>query len=237
MSLPGFSIQRPVTVLMACLIAMLLGAIAFIQIPVDLMPETEYPTIRVTTRYEGVAPEEMETLIARPLEQSLASAPGVEEITSSSSEGNARVRVRFVYGTDLDEAANELRARIDRRRNLLSEDIEAPVMYKFDVSQFPIMFLSVSSKEMDPKELRHYAEKNLQYRLERTPGVAQARVSGGLRRQIHVYLDLKKIRALDLSVAQIVQTLRSENLNRPVGPVFEGRYEVLLRTQGEFENL
>jgi HAE1 family hydrophobic/amphiphilic exporter-1 len=237
MSLPEFSIQRPVTILMACLIAMLLGTIAFIQIPVDLMPETEYPTISVTTRYEGVAPEEMETLIARPLEQSLASAPGAEEITSRSSEGTASVRVRFVYGTNLDEAANELRERIDRRRNLLPDDIESPVMYKFDVSQFPIMFLSVSSKDMGPKELRHYAEKNLQYRLERTPGVAQARVSGGLRRQIHVYLDLKKIRALNLSVAQIVQTLRSENLNRPVGPVFEGRYEVLLRTQGEFENL
>ena len=237
MNLPEFSIHRPVTVLMACLVAMLLGAIAFIQIPVDLMPETEYPTISVTTRYEGVAPEEMETLISRPLEQALASAPGAEEVTSSSTEGNSSVRVRFVYGTNLDEAANEVRERVDRRRNTLPDDIEPPVMYKFDVSQFPIMFLSISSDTKGPKELRHYAEQSLQYRLERVPGVAQSRVSGGLRRQIHVYLDLKKIRALNLSVAQIVQTLRRENLNRPVGPVFEGRYEVLLRTQGEFENL
>ncbi len=237
MSLPEFSIHRPVTVLMGCLIALLLGTIAFVQIPVDLMPAMEYPTISVTTRYEGVAPEEMETLISRPLEQALASAPGAEEITSSSSEGSSSVRVRFVYGTNLDEAANELRERVDRRRNTLPEDIEPPVMYKFDVSQFPIMFLSVSSETKGPKELRHYAEQNLQYRLERVPGVAQSRVSGGLRRQIHVYLDLKKIRALNLSVSQIVQTLRRENLNRPVGPVFEGRFEVLLRTQGEFENL
>ena len=237
MNLPEFSIHRPVTVLMACLIAMLLGAIAFIQIPVDLMPEMEYPTISVTTRYEGVAPEEMETLISRPLEQALASAPGAEEITSSSTEGNSSVRVRFIYGTNLDEAANELRARIDRRRNSLPDDIDPPVMYKFDVSQFPIMFLSVSSSTKGPKELRHYVERSLQYRLERVPGVAQARVSGGLQRQIHVYLDLKKLRALNLSMAQVVQTLRRENLNRPVGPVFEGRYEVLLRTQGEFENL
>jgi HAE1 family hydrophobic/amphiphilic exporter-1 len=207
MNLPEFSIHRPVTILMACLIAMLLGTIAFIQIPVDLMPETEYPTISVTTAYEGVAPEEMETLVSRPLEQALASAPGVEEITSSSSEGNSAVRVRFLYGMDLDEAANELRSRIDRRRNSLPEDVEPPVMYKFDVSQFPIMFMSVSSNELGPKELRHYAEKNLQYRLERVPGVAQARVSGGLRRQIHVYLDLKKLRALNLSVSQVVQTL------------------------------
>ena len=237
MSLPEFSIHRPVTILMACLVAILLGTIAFVQIPVDLMPEMEYPTISVSTRYEGVAPEEMETLVSRPLEQALASAPGVEEITSVSSEGSSNVRVRFVYGSDLDEAANELRSRIDRRRASLPEDIDPPVMYKFDVSQFPIMFLSIRSDEMDAKQLRHFAEKNLQYRFERLPGVAQARVSGGLRRQIHVYLDLKKLRALNLSVAQVVQTLRRENLNRPVGPVFEGRYEVLLRTQGEFKNL
>ena len=88
------------------------------------------------------------------------------------------MRVRFVYGSDLDEAANELRSRIDRRRASLPEDIDPPVMYKFDVSQFPIMFLSIRSDEMDAKQLRHFAEKNLQYRFERLPGVAQARVFG-----------------------------------------------------------
>ena len=124
MSLPEFSIQRPVTVLMGCLIAVLLGGIAFVRIPVDLMPETEYPTISVNVGYEGVAPEEMETLVARPLEQTLAAAPGMEEITSSSSEGRASVRCRFLYGTDLDEAANDIRARIDRRRTMLPDDID-----------------------------------------------------------------------------------------------------------------
>ena len=96
MSLPEFSISRPVTVLMGCLIALLLGGIAFVRIPVDLMPETEYPTISVNVGYEGVAPEEMETLVARPLEQALAASPGMEEITSSASEGRAGVRCRFL---------------------------------------------------------------------------------------------------------------------------------------------
>jgi HAE1 family hydrophobic/amphiphilic exporter-1 len=237
MSLPEFSIHRPVTVLMACMVAILLGAIAFWQIPVDLMPETEFPTLSVNVTYEGVAPEEMETLVVRPLEQSLASAPLLEEITSSASEGQASVRLRYAYGTDLDEAANDLRARIDRRRNALPDDIDPPTLYKFDISQFPIMFLTVASDQMDPKELRHFAEKSIQYRMERVPGVAQVRVSGGLRRQIHVNLSLKKMRALDLSMAQVVQTLREENLNRPVGPVHEGRYEVLLRTEGEFKSV
>ena len=237
MSLPEFSIHRPVTVLMACTIAVLLGAIAFVKIPVDLMPETEYPTLSVNVAYQGVAPEEMETLVARPLEQTLASAPNVEEISSSSSEGRASVRLRFAYGIDLDEAANDLRARLDRRRDSLPDDIEPPTLYKFDVSQYPVMFLTISSDEMDAKELRHFSEKNIQYRIERVLGVAQARVSGGLRRQLHVSLDLKKLRSLNLSVSQIVEKLRRENLNRPVGPVREGEFEVLLRTQGEFQSV
>jgi HAE1 family hydrophobic/amphiphilic exporter-1 len=237
MSLSEFSIHRPVTVLMACMVAILLGGIAFVQIPVDLMPETEYPTLSVNVTYQGVAPGEMETLVVRPLEQALASAPGLEEITSSASEGRASVRLRYAYGADLDEAANDLRARIDRRRDALPDDVDPPTLYKFDISQFPIMFLTLASDEMDPKELRHFAEKSVQYRMERVPGVAQVRVSGGLRRQIHVQLSLKKLRALDLSMAQVVQTLREENLNRPVGPVHEGRYEVLLRTQGEFKSV
>ena len=237
MNLAEFSIRRPVTILMVCLVAILLGTIAFVQIPVDLMPEIEYPIISVNTSYEGVAPEEMETLIARPLEQALSSAPNAEEITSSSSEGRASVRVRFVYGTDLDVAAADLRARIDARRTSLPDDADPPTLFKFDVSQFPIMFVTVAAEDMDSKQLRHFVEKSIQYRIERLPGVAQARVSGGLRREIHVDLDLNKLRALDLSVAQVVQTLRRENLNRPVGPVREGRYEVLMRTAGEFKRL
>jgi HAE1 family hydrophobic/amphiphilic exporter-1 len=237
MSLPEFSIHRPVTVVMACLMAILLGAIAFLEIPVDLMPETEYPTLSVNVGYPGVAPQEMETLVARPLEQALAATPGVEEVTSSSSEGRASVRLRFNYGMNLDEAAAEMRSRLDRARGSLPDDIEPPTLYKYDVSQYPIMYLTVASPTMDAKELRMFAEKNVQYRLERTPGVAATDIRGGLRRQIHVKLSLEKLRALNLSVNDVVNTLRNENLNRPVGPVNEGRYEVLVRTEGEFRDI
>ena len=237
MSLPEFSIKRPVTVLMLSLMAILLGAISFVRLPVDLMPEITYPTLSVRAEYPGVAPEEMENLVARPLEEAFAAAPGVEKITSTSSEGSVNVRVNFVHGTNLDEAANELRSRLDRRRGSLPEDMPPPILFKFDVSQFPIMFLTVASDDMNSKELRRFVEKQIQYRLERVPGVAQFTVRGGLRREIHVDLDLQKLRSLNLSVASVVQTVRRENLNLPVGPVREGRFEVLLRTQGEYRNL
>lgn len=237
MSLPEFSITRPVTIFMGVLMVLLLGGIAFIELPVDLMPESVYPTISVRAEYPGVAPEEMENLVARPLEEAFAAAPGVEEITSTSSEGSTYVRVAFTYGTNLDEAANELRTRLDRRRSSLPEDMQPPIMYKFDVSQFPIMFLTVAATDLDARQLRHFVEKQIQYRLERVPGVAQFTIRGGLRREIHVDLDISKLRALDLSVARVVQIVRQENLNRPVGPVHEGQFEVLLRTQGEYQNL
>ena len=237
MNLSTVSIQRPVTVLMACLVAILLGGVAFVNIPVDLMPETVYPTISVRAEYEGVAPEEMETLVVRPLEEAFSAAPHVERISSSVYEGLCYVRVGFDYGVDIDEAANELRTRLDRRRRYLPEDMDAPSMYKYDSSQYPILYLAVSADNMDAKELRHFVEKQLQYRLERVPGVAAFSVRGGLRREIHVDLDLKKLRALELSITHVVDTLRRENMNRPVGPVDEGRFEVLLRTRGEFQSL
>ena len=236
MSLSSFSIERPITTYIMAAVAVLMGAISFYRLPVDLMPESEYPTISVRTGYPGVGPEEIETIISRPMERTLTSAPGVDRITSTSSEGSSSIRVMFTWGTNLDEAANEIRARIDRVRGTLPPEVEPPTLYKFDASQSPIMFLSLSG-DMDPRTLRQFAEDEIQYRIERVPGVAAVDVRGGLKREIHVDLILEKIKALDLSLAQVVSAIRAENMNLPVGPVNEGRYELLIRTQGEFENV
>jgi len=237
MNLPDFAIRRPVTTLMMCLIAILLGGVAFMEIPVDLLPEITFPMMSVQATYAGVAPEEMETLVTRPLESAFAAVPGVEEITSTSSEGSSSIRIAFEYGTDLDAAADELRSRMDRMRGALPEDMESPVLFKFDVSQMPIMFLTVGAANMDQRELRSFVEDNVQYRLERVAGVAQVSVVGGLQREIHVSLDLQKLRALDMNVADVIRIIQNENLNRPVGAVQEGRFEVLLRTQGELTEM
>jgi HAE1 family hydrophobic/amphiphilic exporter-1 len=235
-NLPAFSVRRPITVYMFTSVLVLLGAISFMRLPVDLMPEIQNPTITVRTSYPGVAPEEVENLVTRPLEASLSSAPGIYRISSTSSEGTSAIRVNFDWDVNIDEAANEIRTRVDRMRGALPDDAEPPTIFKFDTTQFPIMFLAVSAA-MDPRELRTLLEKDIQPRLERLPGVAAVDIRGGLRRQIHVKPSIEKLRSYNLSVNQITSILRLENQNRPAGPMDEGKYEVLVRSQGEFDNV
>ena len=236
MSLPATSVRRPITVYMFMSVIILLGAISFMRLPVDLMPEIQNPTLTVRTEYTGVAPAEVENLVTRPMEAALSSAPGVYRINSTSSEGSSSVRVQFNYDVNLDEAADEIRTRVDRVRGALPEGALPPTIFKFDTNQFPIMFLAVSA-DMEPRELRTLLEKDIQPRVERVPGVATVDIRGGLRREIQVKLSIEKLRSYNLSVNTIVNILRAENQNRPVGPMDEGRYEVLLRSEGEFQNV
>ncbi len=236
MNLPKLSIDRPVLVTVFFLIITLMGAVSFLQLPVDLMPDVSMPTLTVRTAYTGVGPQEMEELVSIPLERSLASTPGVREITSTSSEGNSSIRLSFEWGTYLDAAANEVRTRIDRTRGQLPEDAETPTIFKFDLNSFPIIFLGVSG-DMDPRTLRDFVENQIRYRFERIPGVAQADIWGGLTRKIHVKLKRAQMNGLKIDPSQVVAALRRENLNEAAGQVDEGAFEVLMRTQGEFRSL
>lgn len=236
MNLPAFAIRRPVTIIVFFLILSLLGGISFMLLPVDLMPDISLPTVTVTTQYEGVGPEEMEELVSIPLERALAATPRVKEITSTSSEGSSQVRLSFDWGTDLDTASDDIRTRIDSVRGSLPRDATTPRIFKFDVSAFPIIFLGVSGN-MPPRELREFVEKQIQYRFERIPGVAQADIWGGLERQIHVKLDGQKMDSYRLSPSQVISALQRENLNEPAGHVVEGDFELLMRTEGEYSSL
>lgn len=236
MNLTELAIRRPVLITVVFLIITLLGGVSFLRLPVDLMPDVSFPTLTVQTTYGGVGPEEMEELVSIPLERALSATPGIEEITSTSSEGNSRIRLSFAWGTDLDAATDEVRARLDRARGQLPNDADTPTVFKFDVSDFPIIFMGVSG-DMDPRELREFTDKQLKYRFERIAGVAQANVWGGLSREIHVNLDRSQMHALRINPNQVITALRRENVNEPVGQVVEGDFEVLMRTQGEYVNL
>jgi HAE1 family hydrophobic/amphiphilic exporter-1 len=239
MSMPRLAIHRPITMMMISGIIILLGVISLTRLPVDLLPDVSQPTVSVRVNYANVGPLEMEELVTRPLEQQLSAVSGLEQLNSTSSEGQSQVRLNFTWGTDLGEAMDDIRQRIDRVRGRLPEDADPPVVQKFDPNTQPIMSLGVENTtgNYDRVQLRELAENVLSPRLERVPGVASVTVGGGLRRQIHVDLSREKITALDLSVDRIVNILRSENQNIPIGEVYRGDQALLLRSQGQFENL
>jgi HAE1 family hydrophobic/amphiphilic exporter-1 len=236
MSIPRLAIERPITMFMLSAVVMLIGGLSLARLPVDLMPDVSFPSITVRVGYGGVGPLEMEELVTRPIEQALSAVAGLERLESTSSEGSARVTLNLAWGTDLNEAADDIRNRLDRVRGRLPEDADAPVMFKFDASAAPIMGVGLEG-DYDRVRLREIAEHDLSQRLERVPGVAAVTTEGGLRRQIHVELSKEKIRALDLPVDRVVNLLRTENQNIPLGEVDEGDRTYLVRSQGQFENL
>lgn len=237
MSLAETAVRRPVATTMICLVVIVLGSIAFTRLPIDLLPEVSYPSLTVSTSYQNVGPQEVEELITRPMEEAMAAISGVEEIVSTSSEGQSSVRIAFTWGTNLDEAANEVRARIDRVKGRLPEDADPPTVFKFDLDAFPILFLGVSSKAYDEVDLREFVDLQVKYRLERVPGVAAVDLRGGLNRQMQVNLNRDKLLSLGLSADRITSILRQENLNRPAGKIEEGNSNIYLRTVGEFEKV
>jgi HAE1 family hydrophobic/amphiphilic exporter-1 len=229
-------IHRPILTTIIFLVVIILGLVSFSRLSIDLMPEITYPIISVITDYGNVGPEEIEESVTRPIEEALAAVQGVEEITSTSTEGQSRVRVAFNWGTDLDVAANDIRDRIDRVLSILPEDISRPMIRKFDLSSFPIIILGVSSN-LNPLDLRQIVDDQVKYRLERVLGVAAVDIRGGLSREIHVNLSVDKLNAIGLSTDEILFALQSENRNIPAGLYEKGNLDILVRTQGEYNNL
>ena len=236
MKLSRFSVHRPIFTVMMVMIVVILGMTSLSRLPIDLMPDISYPTISVSCAYENAGPEEIEELITRPIEQAMSAVPGVEELTSTSVEGQGSVRVTFTWGTDLDTAANDIRDRLDRIIDHLPEESDRPTLRKFDLASFPILILGASSR-LDPVQTRLILEEQVKYRLERVPGVAAVDIYGGLEREIHVSLDPAKINALAIPLDQIVRQVREGNVNVPAGTVEKGNFEITIRTPGEYTDL
>jgi HAE1 family hydrophobic/amphiphilic exporter-1 len=232
-SLSEFAIHRPIFTIMLLLIVLVLGFIALTRLPIDLMPDITFPTLNVSTSYPNTAPEEMEQMITRPIEEAMSSVPGVEEIFSSSSQGGSTVRIMFDWGTNLDEAANDIRERLDRVIGRLPEDVDRPTLRKFDPAQMPVLMLGALS-ELDPIQVRKIIDQQISYRIERVPGVASIDVWGGLEREIQVNLAPDKVKALGLPLDLIIAKIRQENIDVPAGTIEKGNYEIVVRIPGVY---
>jgi HAE1 family hydrophobic/amphiphilic exporter-1 len=236
MSLPGFSVRRPIFTTMVTLVVVILGAVSLSRLQIDMLPDIEMPTLSIRTEYEGASPEVMERLVTQIIEEIVATVPGVVEIRSTSSEGNSDVRVSFVWGTDIDTAAIDVQGKLEDELNELPEDIVRPRIRKFDIASFPVVLLGISSK-LDPVELTELIEVQIRYRFARIPGVAQVDLWGGFNREVRIELDPDRVKALGLPLDRVLNVIRDANLDLPAGKIEQGRYEVTLRAPAEFTNL
>lgn len=237
MNLPKLSINRPVTITMFFLGIVLLGFISWGRLPQELFPPINYPQITVMTSYEGAAPEEIETLITKIIEEATGTVNNVKRISSTSKEGLSLVMVEFNWGTNMDFASLSVREKIDLIKERLPRDAKEPIVVKYNPFDLPVMTISVTSPTRAPLELRHICKKVIKDELEKIEGVASVEITGGLEREILVEVDQPRLMASGLSILEVVNSLKMANLNYPAGTIKESFYEYLIRTIGEFQTV
>ncbi|MBS3985969.1 MAG: efflux RND transporter permease subunit [Selenomonadales bacterium] len=237
MSLPAFATSRRITVLMLVLITVVIGVMSYTRTPVDLLPNMNFPMAAVLVSFPGAAPQEVETLVTRPLEGTLATVSNIREVSSTSSAGQATILLSFNWGTNMDFAALEMREKIDLMRRLLPAEVGAPTVMKFDPSLMPIMAVDFGSDTRTGAELRDLADRVLASRLERVAGVASVSVSGGQQTGIEVRLDPAKLEAMGITLAQVTGALRTASLNLPGGTLSVEGQEYLIRSVGQLTSL
>ncbi|MFD2531838.1 efflux RND transporter permease subunit [Gracilimonas halophila] len=236
-SLSKLAVDRPITFLMTTLILLGFGMYGLQNLRLNLYPDVSFPTITVYTSYEGVAPEDIETLVTRPIEESVGSISGIRRVRSLSSQGASVVKLNFEWGTDLYQAENDVRKELGFVERQIPDDAETPLVFSYDPNQEPIVVLTVTSNARSARELRTYSKQVLEQRIERINGIASAETSGGLERQINVRINNQQMRLYNLTIAEISQKLQQENIQVPAGQLTEGNTNYSLRTIGEFKNV
>jgi HAE1 family hydrophobic/amphiphilic exporter-1 len=235
-SLTDTAIRRPVASAMFYLIVVTIGVVGFLYLPVDLLPRIDFPRLSVSVGYANVGPEEMETIITDPLENALSGIPNLERMTSQSEEGRSRVTLEFGRGTNVDEAANDVRAALDRLRDELPIEADAPSIWKFDPDAQEIITLSVIARR-DLEATTRLLEREISQRFEQIPGVGSITLAGGVYREIQVRLLRDRLRATGLMGEDVADALSRENVQLPGGNVKQGISDLYVRTLGEYRSL
>lgn len=229
MNLARFAVKRRVTVLMGVLVVLMLGAVSYGRVPIDLFPNMSFPMAGIIASYPGAGPSEVEALVTRPLEESAGTVANVRSIRSVSGEGSAVVIAEFEWGTNMEHAALALREQIDLIAGYLPAEVTTPTVIRFDPSLMPIMMVNMTGAE-DPVALRRLANDLVKPRLERIDGVASVTVLGGLEEQVSVEVDQALLAANGLTWQGVSMALRGAGLNLPGGRVAEGHTELTVRS-------
>ncbi|HJZ49442.1 MAG TPA: efflux RND transporter permease subunit, partial [Roseiflexaceae bacterium] len=224
------SIRQPVFVTMLMLVALVIGALAYTTLPVNLLPDIDLQVIAVTVPYPGAGPESVADQVAKPLEDELSTLSGVTTITSNSSEGLASIAIEFTQETDMAAALQDVREHVGLVRARLPREVDEPLFRRLDPAQRPILTLAISSKSaMNPAHVRRLIEDQIVPAIQSAPGVGSTTLTGGLVRQINVQLDLQQLMARRILPSQVSNAIAAANTNLGLGDVRIGNQGVNLR--------
>jgi hydrophobic/amphiphilic exporter-1 (mainly G- bacteria), HAE1 family len=226
------AVRRPVFTTMVMFGLIVLGLFSFRRLPIDQFPDVDIPVVVVHTVYPGASPETVEREVTRRLEEAFNPVQGVDRITSVSLESVSQVIVEFDLDRDGDQAAQDIRSRIDVIRRQLPVDINPPVVQKFDPSAQPILSLALASNTMSVADLTRLADEDVRRRLESVDGVGNVQLAGGLRREIRIFLDPTALQAYGVSLPEVIGALQRQNVEVPAGRVESGPREELVRITG-----
>ncbi len=219
---------------MAYLGIALLGVIAWTRLPQELYPPITYPQLTVVTKYKDAAPEEIELLVTKLIEEVTGTVSGLRRVSSISKEELSLVIAEFNWGTNMDFAALGVREKLDLIKERLPRTAEEPVVIKYNPFELPVVVLNLSGKRA-PHDLLTVARKQVKSEVEKLEGVAAVNLSGGLEREILVEVDQGRLQGAGLPITHVADALSRANMNYPAGTIKEAFYEYLIRTIGEFD--
>jgi hydrophobic/amphiphilic exporter-1 (mainly G- bacteria), HAE1 family len=237
MKITNAALKRPVAVTVLVVVTFVMGLFSLTQLDVNYLPDISYPMVKIHIWWRGATADDIETNIADPLEEVIATVDDLDYIESSSIEGMYTLLVNFFYGVDVEVAFQDVVAAMGRVTKKLPRGMDPPVILKADPSQLPVIEVMITSDEHDLVWLREWADTWLIDRLATVPGTAGAEIVGGMEREIRVHLDPDRLQAYKLSPAQVSKALYEENLETFAGRVTIEPREIIVRTMGEFEDI
>ncbi|MCX6842691.1 MAG: efflux RND transporter permease subunit [candidate division WOR-3 bacterium] len=233
MWLTRLALRYPVsTYLIAATIAVL-GFVSLAQLPIDLLPSISIPTVSVSTNYPGASPLDMEQTVTAPIERAVSSVNNAEYVQSSTREGSSRVQVYFNCGANTDVAMVDIIQRVNRATRNMPDGVSQPIVQRFDITSRPVCNIVVFG-DMDQRDLYDLAANVIEPQIEHLPGVAQAPVSGGRIREIHVTLDRNRLQALKVPIQSVLTAIANSNLTLPSGDLKSGPFDYALKTESRF---
>ncbi len=225
------SIKRPVFASVLVLSLVVVGIFSYFNLGVDRFPKVEFPTVSITTRQSGAAPEDIETEITDRIERAVNTISGIEELRSVSTEGVSQVFIQFALEKSVDVASQEVRDKINQILADLPRDIDQPIIDKVDADAAPILYLSLAANR-PIREITEFADKTLRREIESLSGVGQVTIIGGRARQVNLWMDPARLRAYNLTVAEVARAVGNQNLQMPGGTVKQGSRELTVRMKG-----